>query len=158
MLAETLSTKAGGKPLGPTTLYQVAAAKPGSSVDIGTMPGIAKSGVALPGCPTTRMISNRSRSSHRLASLQRDVCRDLLLEEIRAFRPKRLVLATGFSWAEPFLDLPCFHMGDKPAGPLAHRKGRLILDDEEIGRFVAADHPQGKNEDRWLAEVLAAFS
>lgn len=94
----------------------------------------------------------------KLQKIQYPFCRDILVQEIAAFRPRRVVFATGLDWVERFLDNPLFVRTDsKTFGQNVQGLGDLILNDKKIGEFVIAPHPQGKNEDRWVKEVRAAF-
>ena len=94
----------------------------------------------------------------KLQNIQFPFCRDILVQEIAAFRPRRVVFATGIDWAERLLDNPLFVRTDPKAfGQNVLGLGDLILNDKKIGEFVIAPHPQGKNEDRWVKEVRAAF-
>jgi hypothetical protein len=91
----------------------------------------------------------------RLQSLQFDLCRTLLDVEIRTLRPQNMVLATG-DWANAFLrDNDTFQQWG--ASRPIHHCGNLLIEGECIGRFVVADHPQGKDETRWVTSVLAAL-
>jgi hypothetical protein len=95
--------------------------------------------------------------SEKLVRLQVEACRMLLADEIIRFRPKNLVFLTGW-WAEPFLSLPMLDnqaMSDKPQ--YIHRKGLLRIDGETIGRYVVADHPQGKKEQILIQNALEAL-
>ena len=92
----------------------------------------------------------------KLAQIQEQACKELLIEEIRAYRPKRLVFATGEGWIKPFLDdkhLPSTKASDN--FKYVSRTGEIIIDGERIGRFVVADHPRGKMESIWVEEVMA---
>jgi hypothetical protein len=91
--------------------------------------------------------------SAKVAALQRALCRELLLHEVAAFRPRRLVFATGMDWAHPFVDAPCFVFDRKPGTGLLRGSGDLVLDGEAIGRFAVALHPMGKNENDWTRAV-----
>jgi hypothetical protein len=94
----------------------------------------------------------------KLQNIQYPFCRDILVQEIVAFRPRRVVFATGIDWVERFLDNSLFVRTDsKTFGQYVLGVGDLILNDEKIGEFVIAPHPQGKDEDRWVEEVRAAL-
>lgn len=95
---------------------------------------------------------------NRLAAIQLPFCRELLIQEITAFRPRRVVFATGTDWADDFLDHTRFVRSDPKAfGQTVLGFGDLVLNDESIGKFVIAPHPQGKGELQWVREVRAAF-
>jgi len=94
----------------------------------------------------------------KLQKIQFHFCRDILVEEIVAFRPRRVVFATGMDWAEPFLDNPLFSRTDsKGLGQNVLGLGDLILNEEKIGRFVIAPHPERKKEGPWVQEVRTAL-
>jgi hypothetical protein len=102
--------------------------------------------------------SKGGNPGRKLQKIQLLFCRDILVQEIVAFRPRRVVFATGMDWAEPFLDNPLFVRTDSKAfGQYVPGLGDLILNDEKIGEFVIAPHPQGKDEDRWVEEIRAAL-
>ena len=94
-----------------------------------------------------------------LQHAQRDGCKRLLELEIKTFRPDRVLLLTGWNWADKFFTAP--PEARKLAGaqfvekvwdrPLASEPGSPVC------RFVVAAHPQGKSEGRWTHEVLQAF-
>jgi hypothetical protein len=80
------------------------------------------------------------------------------MQEIDAFRPRRVVFATGIDWADCFLDHTRFVRCDPKAfGQNVLGLGDLVLKDEKIGKFVIAPHPQGKGEALWVREVAAAL-
>jgi hypothetical protein len=93
----------------------------------------------------------------RLKSLQFRLCLNLLDVEIRTFRPKNIVFATG-DWANTFVnDNPTFQSLNWEASSLVRSCGDFFVDGERIGRFVVADHPQGKEETIWVNSVLGAL-
>lgn len=82
---------------------------------------------------------------------QRAGCIALLREELRTYRPKRVLFLTG-EWANEFLDdLPWTPSPAVPASQV-QQVGRL-----GDARAVVASHPQCKPESAWVAEVVAAF-
>ena len=91
--------------------------------------------------------------SERLAGIQLKACRELLQAEILAYKPKRLVFATG-GWANDFLDMPCF-LPARDDFPNEHveRFGTIVVGGENIGAYVVAKHPQGKKERVWVDNV-----
>jgi hypothetical protein len=97
----------------------------------------------------------RGNPNAELARLQLEPCKELIADELTKFRPKYLVFLTGFWWAQPFLSLPMLE--DEPITlkpEYIHRKGLLRIDGEVIGKYVVADHPQGKKEQTWLKHTL----
>ncbi|GEO16510.1 hypothetical protein [Microvirga aerophila] len=95
----------------------------------------------------------------QLAKVQREKCRELLLHEISALRPKRLVFATGSDWAAGLLDSSCFVRDpDMVAGRYTRQAGNIVIDGDVIGSFIVADHPMGKDETVWVREVKSALS
>ena len=93
-----------------------------------------------------------------LRNAQRGGCRELLELELRTFRPKRVLFLTGWNWAEELLCTP--REPQEPADTFVDRVWDQSLDPESglaISRFVVAQHPQGKNEDDWVCDVLQQF-
>ena len=86
----------------------------------------------------------------RLRTAQRAGARRVLALEQQALAPQRMLLLTGWSWAEPFL--ADAHMRAQRPGPLVEAMGRWNGTD-----VVVACHPQGRPELHWVKEVLAAF-
>lgn len=85
-----------------------------------------------------------------LCSIQFDDCVKLIQMELRAFNPKRVLFLTGNNWFDGFLDLE----------KVSTAPNYLYV--ENFGHFngskcVVAAHPQGKNEDLWVHEVVSAF-
>lgn len=93
--------------------------------------------------------------SSRMASVQRDACRELLAHEVEHFRPARIVFATGLDWAEPLLPPELFTITASSAGV---HSGTVTLGGGGIGEFVIAPHPMGKNRAKWVASVMQAFA
>lgn len=93
-----------------------------------------------------------------LRCLQLEGCKSSFKREIDVFRPGRLLLLTGLSWAEPFLEELC--IDSKDDGDLEHveLKGRLHYSKKNSASLVVAEHPQGKKEDIWIDQVMKAFS
>jgi hypothetical protein len=93
-----------------------------------------------------------------LAAAQSSGCKRLLLREIKTFRPKRIVFATG-GWANEFLTDEAIFVSavEKQRSENIYRFGSVFVDGNAIGQFVVSDHPQGKNESLWSAAVLSAL-
>ncbi len=95
---------------------------------------------AAPGAPAAARLRLAQRAgAQRLLDLERQV-----------LAPRRLLMVTGWSWAQPFLH---------EARMRPQRPGRLV---EAVGRWgftevVVACHPQGRPESHWVKDVLAAF-
>ena len=72
------------------------------------------------------------------------------------FEPDLVLFLTGMSWAWPFMQgLGCRL---RALEGLAEACGEIRLDEESVPvPFVVAHHPQGKSEDQWTSDVLAAF-
>jgi hypothetical protein len=96
--------------------------------------------------------------SSALCDMQGAHCTRLLRAEIEAYRPQRLLFLTGIGWAEPFLE--GWTVPYRSSLDYSYVESVLewsLAEDQEPGRIVVAAHPQGKNEDLWVAEVLHAF-
>lgn len=95
--------------------------------------------------------------SDQLASVQHLPCRDLLFAEIEKSAAKNVLFLTGLNWAYAFL--PPLH--DVQFADDFNRQvalsGRLHKNNEAPMHVVVASHPQGKNETKWISEVVAAF-
>ena len=89
----------------------------------------------------------------RLREIQFPGCIELLKLEIQIYRPSRVLFLTGIDWAEPFL---------KKVFEMAQFQDIKSTYVERVGdahgtRFVIAVHPQGKEEKKWVEEVVKAF-
>lgn len=98
-----------------------------------------------------------SNPSNMLANSQFQGCSSLLMLEIRQFLPKRILMSTGLDWARPFISPICVPESVVEKDGFVQCIGQLK---PEYGgaRLVVAQHPMGKPEDLWVAEVLDAFS
>lgn len=99
----------------------------------------------------------RGNPGGALRQVQLNPCISLLRQELDTYQPRRLLLLTGLSWAEPFLrDIaPTFsHVTSssyvEATAEISHNSGCPI-------RVVVAAHPQGKPESIWVSEVIQAF-
>ena len=90
--------------------------------------------------------------SGALLNAQFDGCKTLFELEIETYRPGRLLLLTGWDWAEPFLGNLC--RVDQPGRKYVERTGRCLFGDGQQSRIVVSCHPQGKFEKRWVKEAL----
>jgi hypothetical protein len=91
-----------------------------------------------------------------LCSIQQSGCISLLDLELSTYIPKRLLLLTGLSWAEPFLMRICPEF--KPvSNSHVEAVGQCKFSSEYISKIVVATHPQGKPENAWSKQVLEAF-
>ncbi len=89
-----------------------------------------------------------------LINLQCNACKDLLKKEIDDAKPNRILMLTGLDyWAQPFLDdLQISEHLQKGDGKYVERKGRW-----NNCKVVVAKHPQGKVQQEYVKEVVAAF-
>lgn len=88
--------------------------------------------------------------SNVLRDIQLSGCAELLKLEFRTYRPSRILFLTGADWAAPFLST-C-ELQDGSRFQYVERVGLC-----DGARCVIAAHPQGKPEEVWASEVLAAF-
>jgi hypothetical protein len=95
--------------------------------------------------------------SSALGSLQRELCKELLVSEICSLNPRRILFLTGLDWATPFLGGWARLPHETPEGPFVKAIAVTDLRGPGQGRVVVAVHPQGKKESLWVNEVLAAF-
>ncbi len=92
--------------------------------------------------PTQRMINATSKN-----------CREILNIEIEIFKPKKILMLTGYEWAEPFIEyLKCEKIKDSDSSLVSYI-GKLGNID-----VVVAVHPQGKLEDDVVREIRKAFN
>ena len=94
-----------------------------------------------------------------LHKIQRNGCKRLFEFEIKSYRPRYLLLLTGWDWARPFLVenfeinpgsgkyVSCVAKPAKPLFPNCHDV-----------RAVVAVHPQCKPEKEWVDEVFGSFT
>ena len=95
--------------------------------------------------------------SDRLCAVQFELCKFLLLEEIKTYKPRHLLFLTG-GWANPFLDVlnPAFE--DVTDCTYVEAVGKTSVYECFNSKFVVAAHPQGKVENKWVEEVIEAFN
>ena len=86
---------------------------------------------------------------NRLCDIQLNGCISLFDTELEIYQPSRLLLLTGWDWAEVFIANDCQIHGN--AGFVEATGQR------EETSIVVAKHPQGKPEGEWVENVLAAF-
>lgn len=92
--------------------------------------------------------------SDRLCYRQFQGCKDLFRLELDTYRPQRLLLLTGWNWADGFL---CGLVKVDATGNYVERVGTLPSTDGYPISVVVARHPQGKSEEAWSTEVLETF-
>lgn len=84
--------------------------------------------------------SARRKPSERLCGIQHDAAVDVLRAELRGWRPKRVVFATGLDWAEEFLNELASSVNFRRPKQTLASCGSLVGG----ARFVVVPHPQGK--------------
>lgn len=93
--------------------------------------------------------------SSSLIRLQQSLCVQLLCEEIRHFKPRRILFLTGHDWAQPFLAGMGVTYAQKHFGYVSFAEAI------EVGslrpQVVVAPHPQGKPEALIVHDITAAF-
>ncbi len=92
-----------------------------------------------------------------LCTAQLPSCISLLGEEIERFAPKRILLLTGMSWAEPFLASFTRRVSMASLG-YVEALGRIHRQAGGETSIVVATHPQGKRQADWVTDVVNAFS
>lgn len=81
-------------------------------------------------------------------TVQFESCKSILDAEIDFFKPNYIVFLTGLGWVEPFLGGAIENTPDadyKFVEKTSIYRGR---------KFVVGQHPQGKNEERHLREIM----
>lgn len=91
-----------------------------------------------------------------LKKKQFEACRKMLVEEIRQFRPKKILFMTGHYWADPFLENSIFDREYNATNNNIEYIGRLPYGNVRTD-FVVAQHPQGRKIVGWVDDVEAAF-
>ena len=90
--------------------------------------------------------------SEQMKKVTEENCIEILKAEIDAFQPKRILMLTGYDWAEPFI---------KGLGieGIPNRAGREVQFVGIYGntKIVVAVHPQGKNETKISDAIRTAF-
>ncbi len=90
------------------------------------------------------------RSQSRRAS-------DLLQEEIRRARPRRVLFLTGWDYVARFLEDFRIRWSGGSAAGIAERAGTFSISEGQDAAVVVAAHPQGLPDDEWVDKVSAAF-
>ncbi len=95
--------------------------------------------------------------SSTLRKIQLPGCISLIQQELSDYLPRRLLLLTGLNWAEPFLQ--CIAPGFTPISGCHYIEaiGKIHQNTANVAKVVVAAHPQGKQEDTWVHEVMKAF-
>lgn len=92
-----------------------------------------------------------------LCQVQLDGCISLLLQELNDYRPRRLLLLTGLSWAEPYLQHIAPTFTPTLTGGYVEATAEIQHKSGDATKVVVAAHPQGKSESIWVQEVMLAF-
>lgn len=101
--------------------------------------------------------AKRGNPGETLCQLQLPGCVELLLLEFETYQPDRILFLTDWGgWAQPFLGGALMDLVRDARQVRA--TGRLVLSSGGTARIVVASHPQGKPQQEWVNEVLAAFS
>jgi hypothetical protein len=93
--------------------------------------------------------------SARLCNAQLRECIELFAAELSLYCPRRIVLATGLDWAEPFLAENGIAYSTASDSRFVEAHGEVSLCDGHTCCFVVAPHPQGKPEGEWVDAVVA---
>lgn len=91
-----------------------------------------------------------------LCKVQHRGCVELLRRELKIYQPKRVLFLTGADWMEPTWGEPSFIPNGMHATNGSH-KFVVSVGEYAGARCVVAVHPQGKKEQEWSDEVIAAF-
>lgn len=96
-----------------------------------------------------KIAPTQGKASADLLSRQHDLCRDILLEEIRTYRPTHILFLTGWSGVWDF---------DFPVYPLL--KGEMV---EAVGKtedgvqILVSRYSIRDSEDKFVADIVSAF-
>ncbi len=97
--------------------------------------------------------------SAKLGLAQRPKCIELLREEIKTVRPKRMLLLTGLDWAEEFIgELGISSPDQTSAKPEVHAARLSFHDASPDCRVVIAPHPERKAREPMVNAIVEAFS
>ncbi len=86
--------------------------------------------------------------SRRLMNTQFQFCKQILDAEIDYYKPAYVVFLTGLSWAKPFLTTAT-QIDSNPAWDYVEQVGVY-----QSCKYVVGQHPQGKNEELHLDEIV----
>lgn len=91
----------------------------------------------------------RGKASAQLMSLQRELCRQILMEELRVYRPTHILFLTGWSGVWDF-DFPLQPLlkGEMVEAVGQTKDGALML----VSRYAIRD-----SEDGFAADIISAF-
>jgi len=95
----------------------------------------------------------------KLEDIQKEYCFQLLKEELKQFRPKRVLFLTGYDWANQFIQNIGEVKSSKRFDRMVDFKCNLVIPDiiDDI-KVVVAKHPQGKKENNLVQEVVSTFN
>jgi hypothetical protein len=93
-----------------------------------------------------------------LMGIQEDICLKLLKLEILEWSPKKIIFFTGIDWANPFLEYLSVNLINLPQNKYVNCIGKYDLDNNKEAIIIVAKHPQGKNEDIFVNEVVHSLS
>ncbi|OAN01445.1 hypothetical protein AZ468_04695 [Vibrio europaeus] len=83
---------------------------------------------------------------------QFSACNELLLAEIKEYKPRVIIFLTGLNWFNGFLS-DHVSLTKNDGHNLVESCGTLLVDGETI-KVVVAKHPQGKSESTMVSEII----
>jgi hypothetical protein len=101
--------------------------------------------------------SRGGNPSPKLTRLQLEYCIEMLRLEVSCLSPKRILFLTGNNWAEPFIGDVQKQNQSCEIDSLDFKYVDVILKIPNLV-IVVAKHPQGKPEEKYVCEVMKAFS
>ncbi|MCL5277839.1 MAG: hypothetical protein M1517_08715 [Deltaproteobacteria bacterium] len=90
-----------------------------------------------------------------LRDLQLEYCKELLKAEILEARPQKILMLTGLKWAQPFLEY--LKIKNEIDRKYEYVEAKGFLPEQANCVVVVAKHPQGKVQQKYVEEVVAAF-
>jgi len=93
----------------------------------------------------------------KLIKIQRDYCFEILKNEVKEFKPRRILFLTGLNWAESFLDKLNVTPEKKSSTNYVDFTGYIHLNYNKITKIVVAKHPQGKSRQKIMTEITEGF-
>ena len=99
-------------------------------------------------------VSNQAwNPSGGLRNVQLELCKQILAAEVKIFRPKLILILTGYDWAKPFTSYLDCSLQSFRSLEYVEKAGRL---DQSI--VVVSKHPMAKPEEPQVKELLSTIT
>ncbi|MDD4347120.1 MAG: hypothetical protein PHZ11_09625 [Desulfitobacteriaceae bacterium] len=101
--------------------------------------------------------SETGNPSEKLKKIQHDIARQIFIEELCQWKPKRIIFFTGRDWVEPFVK-PLVSISEVKSVGLAQWVGKIHIQNDGVhSQFVVLPHPQGKPGQLILSSIIDSF-